>query len=163
MQAIPGKKYKGFDYLANGEGEVTIEKGDILVSAYQPQSRFVQVLFEPDSKASDSLSYDLTAWALPYAYNLKAYALTEQVKPLDGKIETEKTVNKPIDTPYGYAVQYDGFNVLKFISALHLKNIRSRYSMKPFTIGGINYDRGSFIITRGDNLSMEDKFDKIVS
>ena len=70
-----GKKFKGFDYLANAEGEVTIEKGDILISAYQPQSRFVQVLFEPDSKASDSLSYDLTAWALPYAYNLKAYAL----------------------------------------------------------------------------------------
>ncbi len=79
------------------------------------------------------------------------------------KVETEKTVIKPSDSPYGYSVQYDGFNVLKFISALHLKNIRSRYSMKPFTIGGTNYERGSFIITRGDNLSMKDKFDKIVT
>jgi hypothetical protein len=158
-----GKKYKGFDYLANGEGEVTIEKGDFLVSAYQPQSRFVQVLFEPDSKASDSLSYDLTAWALPYSYNLKAYALADQIKPLEEKIEMEKPVTKTIATPYGYAVKYDGFNVLKFISALHLKNIRSRYSLKPFTLGGVNYERGSFIITRGDNLSMEDKVDKIVT
>ena len=61
-----GKKFKGFDYFSNKEGEVTIEKGDILISAYQPQSHFVQVLFEPDSKTTDSLSYDLTAWALPY-------------------------------------------------------------------------------------------------
>ena len=26
-----GKKYKGFDYLANEEGDVQIEKGDILI------------------------------------------------------------------------------------------------------------------------------------
>jgi hypothetical protein len=35
--------------------------------------------------------------------------------------------------------------------------------MKPFTIGGINYERGSFIITRGDNLNMGDKIDKIIN
>jgi hypothetical protein len=159
-----GKKYKGFDYLANGEGEITIEKGDILVSAYQPQSRFVQVLFEPDSKASDSLSYDLTAWALPYAYNLKAYALAEQIKPMDGKTVAERTVNETAGVkPYGYAAEYSGFNVLKFISALHLKNVRSRYSLKPFTIGPASFDRGSFIITRGDNMSLDGKLDKIVT
>jgi hypothetical protein len=159
-----GKKFKGFDYLANAEGEVTIEKGDILVSAYQPQSRFVQVLFEPDSKASDSLSYDLTAWALPYAYDLKAYALAEQIKPYDGKIDSEKIdFRTAIEKPYGYVIQYEGFNVLKFISALHLKNIRSRYSLKPFTIGKTSFERGSFIITRGDNIGIESKLDKIVT
>jgi hypothetical protein len=159
-----GKKFKGFDYLANAEGEVTIEKGDILVSAYQPQSRFVQVLFEPDSKASDSLSYDLTAWALPYAYDLKAYALAEQIKPYDGKIDSEKTdFRTAIEKPYGYVIQYEGFNVLKFISALHLKNIRSRYSLKPFTIGKTSFERGSFIITRGDNIGIESKLDRIVT
>ncbi|MCX6261334.1 MAG: M14 family zinc carboxypeptidase, partial [Bacteroidia bacterium] len=153
-----GKKFKGFDYLANAEGEVTIEKGDILVSAYQPQSRFVQVLFEPDSKASDSLSYDLTAWALPYAYDLKAYALAEQIKPYDGKIDSEKIdFRTAIEKPYGYVIQYEGFNVLKFISELHLKNIRSRYSLKPFTIGRTSFERGSFIITRGDNIGIESK------
>jgi hypothetical protein len=159
-----GKKFKGFDYLANAEGEVTIEKGDILVSAYQPQSRFVQVLFEPDSKASDSLSYDLTAWALPYAYDLKAYALAEQIKPYDGKIDSEKIdFRTAIEKPYGYVIQYEGFNVLKFISELHLKNIRSRYSLKPFTIGRTSFERGSFIITRGDNIGIESKLDRIVT
>ncbi len=85
-----GKKYRGFDYSSNNEGDVTIEKGDVLISAYQPQSRFVQVLFEPDSKATDSLSYDLTAWALPYAYNLKAFAVTDQIKPSEEKVESMK-------------------------------------------------------------------------
>jgi hypothetical protein len=159
-----GKKFKGFDYLANADGEVTIEKGDILVSAYQPQSRFVQVLFEPDSKASDSLSYDLTAWALPYAYNLKAYALDGQIKPFDGKIEPENPVKNPAgNKPYGYIIDYSGFNVLKYISALHLKNIRSRYTVKQIKIGGSGYERGSFIVARGDNMGIGSRFDKIVT
>jgi len=159
-----GKKFKGFDYLANTEGEVTIEKGDILVSAYQPQSRFVQVLFEPDSKASDSLSYDLTAWALPYAYNLKAFALTDQIKPFDEITVSEKITNKQSDkNPYGYAVNYDGFNDLKFITALQMKDIKSRYMLKPFTIEGTRFERGSFIITRGDNIRKESKLDNIIT
>jgi len=159
-----GKKFRGFDYLANAEGEVTIEKGDILVSSYQPQSRFVQVLFEPDSKATDSLSYDLTAWALPYAFNLKAYALSEQIKPFDGKIETIKPAGKTaVEKPYGYIIDNSGFNVLKYISALHVKNVRSRYTVKQIKAGGATYERGSFIVTRGDNKSMESELDQIVT
>jgi hypothetical protein len=159
-----GKKFRGFDYAANIEGETIIEKGDILISAFQPQSRFVQVLFEPDSKASDSLSYDLTAWALPYAYNLKAFAIAEQIKPLDQKIEKEKVINfLPGNKPYGYSVEYKGFNTLRFISALHMKNIKSRYSLKSFTIDGTDFDRGSFIITRGDNTNIESKLDQYVT
>ncbi len=156
-----GKKVKGFDYLADSEGETIIDKGDILISAFQPQSRFVQVLFEPDSKASDSLSYDLTAWALPYAYNLKAYAIAEQIKPLDQKTEIEKVINTLSGNKlYGYAVENNGFNTLKFISALFTKNIKSRYSLKPFTIDGTSFNRGSFIITRGDNSNIDSKLDQ---
>ena len=57
-----GKKIKGFDFNSGREGEGTLEKGDILISAYQPQSHLMQVLFEPVSKITDSLSYDITAW-----------------------------------------------------------------------------------------------------
>lgn len=159
-----GKKYKGFDYLANAEGEVTIEKGDFLISAFQPQSRFMQVLFETDSKASDSLSYDLTAWALPYAYNIKTYAVEDQIKGLPDMTIPETVMNHT-DTgkPYGYIVDYTGFNTLKFISALTRKNIRARYSLKPFTSGGKNFNRGSFIIARGDNSNAGNKIDAVVT
>lgn len=159
-----GRKYEGFDYAANKEGEVTIEQGDILISAYQPQSRLVKVLFEPDSKASDSLSYDLTAWALPYAYNLKAYAIEDKIRSHDTKIESNVIINEmPVNKPYGYVAEYDGFNVLKFISALHLIKIKTRYGMKPFVIGSKEYERGSFIITRGDNNEIDSIFDKTVT
>ena len=93
MPEIPVKNLKDLIILSNKEGEVTIEKGDILISAYQPQSHFMQVLFEPDSKTTDSLSYDLTAWALPYVYNLKAFALTDKITADTGKVDQKKIIN----------------------------------------------------------------------
>ncbi len=76
---VTGKKITAYDYRADREGSMTVEENDILISAYQPQSRLIQVLFEPDSKSSDSISYDLTAWALPYVYNIEAYAVEERL------------------------------------------------------------------------------------
>ena len=35
--------------------------------------------------------------------------------------------------------------------------------MKPFTIESKEFERGSFIITRGDNKEMENTFDKTVT
>lgn len=77
---VTGKKISAYDYRADRMGSVTVEENDILISAYQPQSRLLQVMFEPDSKSSDSISYDLTAWALPYVYNIEAYAVEERLK-----------------------------------------------------------------------------------
>lgn len=159
-----GKKYRGFDYQANSEGEVTIEVGDILISAYQPQSHLFQVLFEPDSKSTDSLTYDLSAWAIPYLYNLRAFALQEKIDPDKESEETAVIKNEiPSFRPYGYLIKYSGFDELKFIAALLQKNIKPRYALKPFTIKGVSFERGSFIIARGDNKSLDSEFDKLVT
>jgi hypothetical protein len=159
-----GKKFKGFDYSANKDGEVTIEKGDILISAYQPQSHFVQALFEPITKATDSLSYDLTAWALPYVYNLKAYALTERIAADTARFDLKKIVNEVTGSkPYAYVANFTGFDELKFMAALYKKSIKLRYSLKPFVLNGNSFNRGSIIITRGDNKHIEAGFDKKVT
>jgi len=158
-----GKKFKGFDYLNNKDGEVTIEKGDILISAYQPQSHFMQALFEPRTKSTDSLSYDLTAWALPYVYNLKVFALSEKIAPDSAKFEVKKIINElRSDKPYAYLANFYGFDELKFIAALFNKNIKLRYSLKPFVLHGNSFNRGSLIVTRGDNKHLEAEFDKKV-
>jgi hypothetical protein len=159
-----GKKLKGFDYRSNKDGEFTIEKGDILVSAYQPQSHFMQALFEPKTKASDSLSYDLTAWALPYVYNLKSYAVAEKIPSDTAKVVVNKIINEAATTkPYAYVVNFTGFDELKFMAALYGKKIKLRYSLKPFTLGGNSFNRGSVIVARGDNKHLVIDFDKTVT
>ncbi|MGC1391946.1 MAG: M14 family zinc carboxypeptidase [Bacteroidales bacterium] len=157
-----GKRFKGFDYSANKEGEVTIEKGDILVSAYQPQSHFVEALFEPSSKFSDSLTYDITAWALPYVYNLKAFAIDDKLTPDTTKVQFERIINEAaVNKPYAYVANFRGFDEIKLMAALFNKNIKVRYSLKPFILNGNNFNRGSLIVARGDNKDIEVEFDKI--
>lgn len=158
-----GKEYEGFDYLANNTGKTKVEEGDILVSAFQPQSHLVEVLFEPDSKFTDSLSYDLTGWALPYLYNIKAYALKEKIKP--GKSDIDfgfKKAEVPGKEVYAYLIDWNGFGELKLMAELYRKKFNIRYALKPFTIGSKEYKRGSLIISRGDNLHLKDKFDSMV-
>lgn len=159
-----GKSFDGFDYLANKNGKVTIEKGDILISAFQPQSHLVKVLFEPDSKFTDSLSYDLTAWALPYVYNLEAFAVKDKIKPSTEKFSITVAENKKGNDPvYAYLVKETGFNELKMMASLYQKRVNVRYAQKSFTSGGIEYPRGSLIIARGDNKQIINDFERIVT
>jgi hypothetical protein len=160
----PGKKFKGFDYNANKTGEVTIEKGDILISAYQPQSHFLQALFEPNTKTTDSLSYDLSAWALPYVYNLKAFALADKINADTSKYEAKKIVNDISSAkPYAYVANFCGFDELKFMAELYIRDIKLRYSLKPFILSGTSFNSGSIIVTRGDNRHTGSEFDKKVT
>ncbi len=158
-----GKTYKAFDYLGNKQSEVTISEGDILISSRQPQSRLVKVLFEPDSKYSDSLSYDLTAWALPYIYNIKAYAVKEKIPSAGSIPERENKLNSmPENKPYAYIADWKGFDELKFMSALLKNKIRVRSMQKPFTIDSTGFGRGSLVISRDDNSNFTGDLDKIV-
>ncbi len=161
---ITGKKINAFNYRTGTTGSLTVEKNDILVSAYQPQSRLMQVLFEPESRSADSISYDLTAWALPYVYNIEAYASEERLPAAGDKegVAAPAAVNEegaatpaalPSDTlhPYAYAAPMTGFNELKFMAQLYRSGLNVRFSLKPFTAQGTSFGRGSVIVARGDN------------
>lgn len=159
-----GKSYNGFNYLANKNGQLTIEEGDILIPARQPQSHFVKVLFEPDSKYTDSLSYDLTAWALPYVYNVRAYAVKEIISPKEGDVVISLGTNTVSDSKtYAYLVNFSGFNEVKFMAELFKQKFRVRSVMKPFTIGNQSFGRGSLVVARGDNKHLNKTFDKTIN
>lgn len=162
-----GRKIAAYDYRLDKEGSVTPEKNDIIISAFQPQGRLMQVLFEPDSRSSDSISYDLTAWALPYVYNIEAYATEEKVAQAGdaGKTNPQGDAGAdgkagPSDTikPYAYAASMTGFNELKFMAQLFRAGLQVRYNHHPFTTEGRSFNRGSVIVARGDNLN-EPHFD----
>ncbi len=164
---VTGKKIAAYDYRRDTKGSVTIEQNDIIISAYQPQGRLMQVLFEPDSWSADSVSYDLTAWALPYVYNLEAYATEERIAVADTtETSRESSAAKaaaPADTAmaYAWAASMTGFSELKFMSLLFRSDLQVRFTLHPFTAAGITFSRGSVIVARGDNRS-EPMFDEKV-
>jgi putative intracellular protease/amidase len=155
---VTGKKVAAFDYRADKGGSVLLEQNDIIISAYQPQSRLIQVLFEPDSRSSDSISYDLTAWSLPYVYNIEAYAVEEKLATDDDSVEDTATATILPDTlsAYAYAASMTGFNELKFMGQLYKSGLNVRYSLKPFVIEGKSFTRGTVIVARGDNMRVSD-------
>jgi hypothetical protein len=155
------KATRGFDYQTQATGNVTIAGEDIVVSVYQPKSRFITTVFEPQSKLPDSLTYDITAWNLMYAYDLKAFALTERISP--NKAYQLKAVETPAipDKPYAYVFKYESLKDVEFLGALLQKGVRVRSAQLPFSVQGQSFAAGTLIVPRGNNLSVAD-FDKVV-
>ncbi len=156
------RSYNGFDYLNNKNGSFTLESGDIVVSAYQPKSVLLKVLFEPKSMLEDSMTYDLTAWALPYVYEVETYATSERIDVKEDR-ETAFTQNPlPKKPPVAYLVEWKDVQDVKLLSALLKENIKVRFAEKNMTLAGKSYTKGTLVITRAHNKNLADFDAKVV-
>ena len=139
---------RGYNYITAKEESFALQH-DIVVSSLQPKSAMLKVLFEPKPKLVDSLTYDITAWSLPYAYGLTTYAVKEKINA-DGMSQAAFVPNTPADA-YGYVIRWQGMQSVKAVSQLLQKGIRLRYAEMPFEVNGQQFDRGSVIILRKGN------------
>lgn len=141
--------YRGHKYSTGNSGSLSINKNGMVVSTDQPKGTLVKVLFEPSAKLSDSLTYDITAWSLPYAYGLDAIASTSTVSSQN---KQEPSVSSNISSgSYAYLTDWNSMDDARFLATLLNKGIRVRKADHPFTIKGKSFDRGTLIITKGDN------------
>jgi len=140
---------KGYNYHTGKEESFTLSN-DIVISALQPRSAMVKVLFEPKGKLVDSATYDITAWALPYAYGLDGFASRDRISS-SGTITKTKVTNA--ETTYGYVLPWNGLQTVKTAGQLLQKGILLRYASHPFEVNGNKFDRGSIIILRTANKS----------
>jgi murein tripeptide amidase MpaA len=146
---------KGFNYQSLKEEEVKQAKYAIAVSAYQSKAALVQVLLEPKNKLSDSATYDITAWSIPYAYGLDAYAIKDKKEiTIQSVVAESKEVKPSLISTYGYLINYTFINSAKCVAYLLSKGIKVRYAEKPFTYKSKQYERGTLIIIKtGNNLA----------
>ncbi|MFI5159884.1 MAG: M14 metallopeptidase family protein [Sphingobacteriales bacterium] len=144
-------KATGYNYVSGKNEEVDIDSKDMVVTAYQPKAVLLNVLLEPKTMISDSDTYDITAWSLPYAYGLKAYGVKEIIKPGAKKVVTVQLLPPPPLNTYAYASTWGSLYDVKFLAELLRKGIKVRSSEKPFEINGQKFAAGSLIITREGN------------
>ena len=131
------------------------QKGDqIVIPSEQTKQKLVKVLFEPNAKLTDSVTYDITAWSLPYAYGLNAFA---SEKPITVKASSATTFKNNVLTAgaYAYIADWNSMKDARFLSELLKEKIKVRYSNEPFTIEGESFHRGSLIVTKLDNGSQD--------
>jgi hypothetical protein len=148
---------KGYNYNTLSEEKLNTSDGDLVIHTNQPKGKMVQVLFEPKAKLVDSLTYDITAWSMPYAHGFEAIASKTKVN--SSKISsTTKTLNIINKNAYAYISKWNSIEDATFLGDLLQQNITPRYAGKPFSLEGKSYDRGTLIILRNDNRTAE--FDK---
>ena len=141
--------FKGMNYRTGKEETGKLKKYHLAISTSQPQSVLARVLLEPSSNLSDSNTYDITAWSLPFAHDVDAYAVKEAVsiKNVDSII-AKSTVPA---SSYGYLVTYQSFQGAKILAQLLKQGVKVRFAEKPFTYKEKAYDRGTLIILKNGN------------
>ncbi|MBC3541499.1 M14 family metallopeptidase [Rufibacter sediminis] len=160
--AKAGGSSKGFNYQSGKTESVKYESGDLVISAYQPKSTLLNVLLEPSARLEDSVTYDITAWSLPYAYGLRGAAFTGRISMNEAKPAATVT-NAAAPAAYAYIARWNGVQDLKFLASLLKSKVRVRYSEVPFEQNKEKYAPGTLIITRTGNESLGAKFDQIVT
>lgn len=156
-----GKPTRGFEYQTQTTANFNLGTDDIVVNIYQPKSKFITTLFEPQSHLSDSATYDITAWNLMYNYDLKAYALNERINPAKAYQPAEVDNSNVATKPYAYLFKYQSLEDVTFLAALMKKGVKVRTATKAFAIGNQNFEPGTLIVTRRNNESLAD-FDNTV-
>ena len=142
----------GYDFSRNTDVKFNVQKGDWLIDTQQNNHHLVEVLFDPKPVLQDSVTYDMTAWALPFAYDLMAFA-TKQI--FDNKTIYKKPdfSSNSVGQPPGYAylLEWQDIADMRCLSKLFEKGIHVRRSSEPFSIKGRTFARGTLIITQADN------------
>ncbi len=152
-------KVSGFNFRENKSGSINAN-GALVVSTNQPKGKMVKVLFEPDAKLSNPLTYDITAWSIPHAYGLEAIASTSLV-PANGSKAQNTLSNSANATGAGYITKWNSLDDAAFMAELLKNNIRVRFTEKDFSNNGDNFKKGSLIITKSDNIKNK-KYDSLV-
>jgi hypothetical protein len=139
--------------------------GTYAVSTAQPLGNLVQALLEVDSPMNqafidrqrqrleqnlDAEFYDITAWSLPLAYNLRTWVAAGEVA-VDAHPLAEASSGVQGEGDLGWLVPPQGIASYRLTAALQNRKVRFRVALAPFSGGGASYPAGTLFIPRGIN------------
>ena len=107
---------------------------------------------DPNPELSDSLTYDITTWALPYAYGLEAYAMTSPMPRTDAW--TSEVTSPSLDgegPAYAYVLHYHTDLGTPVLAGLLKAGVTARVVKRPIEVDGTTFPRGAVVITRRNN------------
>ncbi len=145
---------KGYSYATLKDAKLDVSNKDLVIHTDQPKGKMVKALFEPNAKLVDSLTYDITAWSLPYAHGFNAIASKSKVSSLTNN--TKNTiVNLEDKNAYAYVSKWNSLDDASFLADLLKNNIVPRFAEKSFSANNISYNKGTLVILRNDNRNID--------
>lgn len=147
--------FKGTDYTTKKATTYTAKDKDLVIPGNQPKAALVRVLFEPEAKLVDSVTYDITAWSMPYVYGLQGVASHTKVNT--SKPYSLEKVNNSLADSFGYAIKWNGFSSAQLLASLLQKKIALKRSDYAFKLNGEEFPRGSLLVMSSNNKSADVK------
>jgi hypothetical protein len=133
--------------------------GTLLVPARQPRGRLAGALLRPDNPLDGSSSYDITAWALPFAYGVEAHSLTRVSAATRAPLtEVASRFGGALSGSgrYGYLLAPSVSNTPSLVRYLEAEG-RVFALTEPFTLDGVAYPRGTLFFPRGRNEDVDER------
>ncbi|SHG79239.1 M14 metallopeptidase family protein [Pedobacter caeni] len=145
------RSLNGYSFETQKTESFKVERNDLVVNLQQAKAVLANVLLEPQTSVSDSNTYDITAWALPYAYGLPAYGTSESVRGKYQTMEEVKDVFPIVTKPYAWIFPWNAIEDAQVLIALQKENIKVRIAEEAFTLGTRNFSVGSLLVYRTEN------------
>ena len=142
---------KGYDYFSNSTKTIKLSINDLVIPTNQPKGKMVKVLFEQNAELSSPLTYDITAWSIPYAYGLQCFATQTAVIPSTTITTETKIINSINKNSYAYVAKWNEVSDAELLGDLLEEGFNVRFSKKAFSVEGNKFKRGSLIILKGEN------------
>ncbi len=153
----------GFDYHQKKNVTYTLGEKDILIPSRQPKSVLTRVLFEPYSVPEDSLTYDITAWSVPYAFGIKTMAVDRDVPIITKGYSPDPVSVKDLDSAYAWAFGREAVPDMSFLSGLLERKIRVRTNLEKLVNDSVEFDPGSLFVLSGDNRQYKGDLDEKIT
>ena len=150
----------GLNYTTNKTEAIVLDKYSIAISAYQPKSLLAKVLLEPTTSLSDTATYDITAWSLPYAFGVKAYASLNNIVNVETK--TQAIAREVPATNYALYVPYHSIEDGKTLAQLILNNVKVYMNEINITAKGKVFEKGTLLIPKKENIKSWKKVEEIL-
>ena len=154
--------FSGFNYFSGKNENFKTAANDIVINSNQAHSNLISVLFEKNSRLSDSATYDITAWSVPYVYGLETYGLNSYVAGTSKEAPLKITEKVSTGPAYAYAVKWNGMHSARFLAELIRRGVKVRYAEQPFYSKGKSFEKGTLLVTKTGNTASTNNLDKIV-
>ena len=157
------KSIKAFNFETKAIENFKTNKNDLIIPTNQPKGKMVKVLFEQEAQLSNPITYDITAWSLPYAYGLQGFATENNIATESNfkLTDTPQNVNSVSKSAYAYIHKWNEVSDATLLGDLLKEGLNVRFSEKDFTVEGKQFKKGALIIMRGENEHIAN-FDEII-
>lgn len=174
VRQLPGEVEAPVRSLSRTSGDPSPKRfpaGSFAVSTAQPLGNLIEALLDLESPMSKGFVerqrsrleqnlgeefYDITAWSLPLAYNVRVWVAAGEVgggRPLP---ETPAAglsgeVGDAGPASLGFLVPPQGMASYRFAAALAGRGLRYRIALAPFSVGAETYPSGTLFLPRYGN------------